>query len=342
MALGYLMQNGNQGYGKAMLGGNRESSGKFPMMDYSSLADRPWREPVFGEILETICEGVYFIDIDGVIELWNKGAERITGYSCGEVVGKDSAEYLLRYVDAMGIEDFEKDGPLAIVIKEGRGPREIAAFLHHRDGHRVPVFLRAIPIFGPDKRLIGALGILSDRSERSSLIAELENLKKEVLTDALTGLGNRRYADICAASAFREFDAEGKTFGILLIDIDHFKAMNDSYGHAMGDRALRMVGWTLANAVRRSDAAARWGGDEFLVVCPRTDRRVLAEVAERVRILTERARLTAQDGRRASVNVSIGGAVVRAGDDFDSLVARADERMYASKKAGRNRASVAE
>jgi diguanylate cyclase (GGDEF)-like protein/PAS domain S-box-containing protein len=309
-------------------------------MDYASLVDGPWSKKVFAEILEAISEGVYFIGVDGAIEFWNKGAERITGYSCKEIVGNDHGDNLLRYVDATGIEEFQKESPLAIVIKEGRGPKEIATFLHHKDGHRIPVFVRAIPIKGSDNRIAGALGILSDRSERSSLLAELETLKKEVLTDALTGLGNRRYAEICAASALLEFDAAGRAFGILLIDIDHFKALNDTYGHAMGDRALRMVGWTLANSVRRSDAAARWGGDEFLVVCPRTDRQVLGEVAERVRVLTERSQVTAQDGRRTKVNVSIGGAVVRKGDDIDTLVTRADECMYASKKAGRNRVFV--
>jgi diguanylate cyclase (GGDEF)-like protein/PAS domain S-box-containing protein len=311
-------------------------------MDYSSLRDRPWNWQVLAETLEAVAEGIYFLGVDGTIEFWNKGAERITGYSCDEIVGKSHADNLLRYEAAKGSMESRKANPLAVVIEEGRGPMEITAFLQHKDGHRIPVFVRAIPIKDAGTRIIGALGILSDRSERSSLIAELEALKKEVLIDPLTGLGNRRYADICAASALREFDADGRAFGVIMIDIDHFKVLNDTYGHAMGDRALRMVGWTLANAVRRSDAAARWGGDEFIVVCPRTDRRVLAEVAERVRVLTERSQVTAQDGRRTTANVSIGGAIVRKGDDVDTLVTRADECMYASKKAGRNRVVVAE
>jgi diguanylate cyclase (GGDEF)-like protein len=100
------------------------------------------------------------------------------------------------------------------------------------------------------------------------------------------------------------------------------------------------VGWTLANAVRRQDAAARWGGEEFLVVCPRIGEGILAEVAERVRALVERSWIVHEDGSRISVTVSVGGAAARPGESFESLVARADARLYACKEAGRNRASV--
>jgi diguanylate cyclase (GGDEF)-like protein len=126
-----------------------------------------------------------------------------------------------------------------------------------------------------------------------------------------------------------------------MIDIDHFKDVNDTYGHASGDRVLRMVGWTLANAVRRNDAAARWGGEEFLVVCPRIGEAALAEVAERVRALVERSWLRIEDGRHISVTVSIGAAMARSGDDLTSLAARADEQLYKSKAAGRNRVTIA-
>jgi diguanylate cyclase (GGDEF)-like protein/PAS domain S-box-containing protein len=300
----------------------------------------PRREALLSEVVETIAEGVYFIDLDGRISFWNKGAERITGYLREETLGKKCSENLLRHVDAAGCELCVNGCPLASVITEGV-PREVEAYLHHKDGHRIPVAVRATPIVGPGGRPIGAIEVFSDRSERSSLIAELETLKEEVLKDALTGLGNRRYAELSADSALREAEAEGGGAGVLMIDIDRFKDVNDTYGHASGDRVLRMVGWTLANAVRRNDAAARWGGEEFLVVCPRIGREALAEVAERVRALVERSWIALEDGRRISVTVSVGAALARARDNFSSLAARADEMLYASKAAGRNRVTIA-
>ena len=97
-----------------------------------------------------------------------------------------------------------------------------------------------------------------------------------------------------------------------------------------------MIGWTLANAVRRNDAAARWGGEEFVVICPRLRMSVLAEVGERTRALIERSWISLEDGRKIISTVSIGGAMARRGDTLETLVARADERLYACKNAGRN------
>jgi diguanylate cyclase (GGDEF)-like protein/PAS domain S-box-containing protein len=310
-------------------------------MAYTRAMQPQRREELLSEVVETIAEGVYFIDLDGRIGFWNKGAERITGYLRSETLGKRCSESLLRHVDATGCELCVNGCPLASVIAEG-APREVEAYLHHKDGHRIPVAVRATPIMGPDGRPSGAIEVFSDRSERSMLIAELETLKQEVLKDALTGLGNRRYAELSADSALRDSDAEGLGAGVLMIDIDHFKEVNDGYGHASGDRVLRMVGWTLANAVRRNDAAVRWGGEEFLVVCPRIGGASLAEVAERVRALVERSWLRLEDGRRISVTVSIGAAMSRRGDSLTGLAARADEMLYASKAAGRNRVTIAE
>ena len=120
----------------------------------------------------------------------------------------------------------------------------------------------------------------SDRSERSSLRVELESLKKEVLTDPSRAWEPALRGDL-RRSAFRELEVNGTAFGLLILDIDYFKAANDEHGHAIGDRVLRMIGWTLANAVRRNDAAIRWGGEEFVVICPRIQLPVLEEVAER-------------------------------------------------------------
>jgi diguanylate cyclase (GGDEF)-like protein/PAS domain S-box-containing protein len=290
-------------------------------------------------VVESIAEGVYALDTDGRITYWSKGAERITGYSKEEAVGTKCSENLLRHTDAAGRELCVEGCPMAATMADCR-PREDEVYLHHKDGHRVPIFIRASPIMGSSNRAIGAIEVFTDRSERSGLLKELEELKKEVLTDPLTGLGNRRFAEMSADAARREFEAEGTPFGLLMLDIDRFKAVNDTYGHATGDRVLRMVAWTLANAVRRNDAAARWGGEEFVVICPRIDGRVLAEVAERVRALVERSWIGHDDGRRIAATVSIGGALVRAGEDLVALVSRADELMYACKGAGRNRVAI--
>ena len=189
-------------------------------------------------------------------------------------------------------------------------------------------------------RPAGAVEIFADRSDRALLLKELEELRKESLVDPLTGLGNRRFADISLASSARRLEAEGLPFGVLMLDIDHFKDINDSYGHPFGDRVLRMIGWTLANAVRRMDSAARWGGEEFIVIAPGADAAVLADMAERTRALVERSWIMNEGKERVSATVSIGGAVARKGESAEGLVGRADERLYECKRSGRNRVEV--
>jgi diguanylate cyclase (GGDEF)-like protein/PAS domain S-box-containing protein len=297
------------------------------------------RDNILDLVLESIAEGVYTVDRENRITYWNKGAERITGYPREGVIGTQCSDKLLKRLDGSGKNLCLEGCPLSESMDD-RHQKEVEAFLHHRDGHRVPVLVKAIPIADAEGRPIGSIEIFSDRSERSRLLSELESLRKETLADPLTGLGNRRYADLSIERCIERFRREKAPFGILILDIDHFKKVNDEYGHPNGDRMLRMVGWTLANAVRRLDSAARWGGEEFLVVAPGVDEDCLAEIAERARILVMRSRVSVEGGRQVAVTASIGGAVVMETDDKDSLIARADERLYECKAAGRNRTLV--
>lgn len=302
------------------------------------MSEKPTGD-VLSLVVESISEGVYTLDKGGFITYWNKGAERITGFTKEEAIGTKCSDNLLRHTDGKGCELCIEGCPMIATMADCR-PREEEVYLHHKDGHRVPIILRASPITGSSGQAIGAIEIFSDRSERSGLLEELENLKKEVLTDPLTGLGNRRFAEMSADAALREFVAEGTEFGLLMLDVDRFKAVNDTHGHTIGDRVLRMIAWTLANAVRRNDAAARWGGEEFVVICPSISGAILSEVAERVRVLVERSWIGLGDGAKVAATISIGGAISRPGESVEQLVAHADKLLYACKEAGRNRISV--
>jgi diguanylate cyclase (GGDEF)-like protein/PAS domain S-box-containing protein len=290
-------------------------------------------------VLESIDEGVYFVDRERRITYWNKAAARITGYSQKQVIGTKCSDNLLRHVDNKGRELCLEGCPLEACMVDGR-QRVAEVFLHHADGHRVPVLVRGIPVPANAGNPARCIEIFSDRSERMNLITELEERRKETLTDQLTGLGNRRYADLILGRAFGKRLPDDEPFGIFMIDIDHFKNVNDEYGHPNGDRVLRMVAWTLANAIRRIDLASRWGGEEFLVLAPGIEQKQLAEMGERMRVLISTCGLTLDDGRKLAATVSVGGAMARATDTAASIVARADERLYACKAAGRNRCDI--
>lgn len=175
---------------------------------------------------------------------------------------------------------------------------------------------------------------LLDRVERQRRTAN--ELRDSANTDALTGLGNRRAFDAALAKLDAARVAEGRTYSLLLIDLDHFKSYNDSFGHPAGDEALRQAGQLLPLALRPGDLATRYGGEEFAVLLPGARRDDALAVAERI----------GQNVRNGlwlhrPVTASIGVAEARLGETAEALVERADAALYAAKQAGRDRAMPA-
>jgi two-component system, cell cycle response regulator len=159
------------------------------------------------------------------------------------------------------------------------------------------------------------------------------------ITDALTGLFNRRYMESHLGTLIEQASARGKPLATLVIDIDYFKAINDSHGHDAGDDVLRDFALRIKRSIRGIDLACRYGGEEFVIVMPETDMTVAAMVAERLRrrIAAEPFAI-AQGSRRIPVTISIGIAGLRDNDDTPAnLLKRADQALYRAKRDGRNR-----
>jgi two-component system cell cycle response regulator len=165
---------------------------------------------------------------------------------------------------------------------------------------------------------------------------QLQNAQTQALTDALTGIGNRRAFDWELERHLGDFRRHGTRFTIMLLDLDHFKSVNDSYGHDLGDQVLQGISGVLSKTLRETDLAARYGGEEFGVILPRTPVSEAYGVAERVRENLAQAEWKVQRGA-LRVTTSAGLAEVRSGDDESSLLRRADKSLYAAKRAGRNR-----
>jgi diguanylate cyclase (GGDEF)-like protein len=185
----------------------------------------------------------------------------------------------------------------------------------------------------------GAIELFTEASSRAALQAQVEELKKLALLDALTGLPNRRHLEAQLHARLEELRRSRVGFGLLFMDIDRFKQVNDRHGHDVGDQVLTVTANTLALSVRPFDTVCRWGGEEFAGIFPHTDAETLRGIAERIRILTAHSRVQTGVGV-LTVTISIGGTVARAGDSPAALVKRADELMYASKSGGRNRVTV--
>jgi len=289
------------------------------------------------EILNDLREGLYFVDKDRGITFWNKGAQRITGFSAENMIGRFCYDNLLQHVDAQGRSLCLDGCPLHETLKDGK-PRSAQVYLHHKNGHRVRVEIQIKPLLY-NGEIVGAAESFTDAAlddEPDLSVRELEFL---ALFDQLTELPNRRYIDTYLENQFRDFERLGIPFGLMMLDLDLFKRINDDCGHSAGDEVLRMVSRTLQNALRRSDFVGRWGGEEFLAILRGVTKEELVAIAEKVRAVTAKSELN-REGALLSVTISIGATVLRSGDSAASIVQRADEALYQSKREGRDRVSL--
>jgi diguanylate cyclase (GGDEF)-like protein/PAS domain S-box-containing protein len=290
-------------------------------------------EELYKKILDNLYDGVYFVDLERRITYWNKSAESLIGYKSSEIIGDHCWNNILMHVDLEGNSLCHGPCPLVLAMKEDR-MIEQEVYLRHRDGYRAPVLVRASPIRDGKGLIIGAVEIFSDNSPRITLKEKVKELQKLALLDSLTELGNRRYAELTIHSKLDEMRRYGWRFGLLFIDIDNFKDINDKFGHETGDKVLQMVAKTLQKGVRSSDMVSRWGGEEFIATA-HADRDALFSLANKLRILVEQSSLfTGQ--RPINPTVSIGATISKMNDSVEDLLSRADKLMYSSKASGRN------
>ena len=175
---------------------------------------------------------------------------------------------------------------------------------------------------------------LADYVRRQSL--ERERAQREARIDVLTQLNNRRGFLELAEAPYRTAVRHQRALAVIVLDIDHFKAINDQYGHALGDAVLRDLGQTLMTASRRSDILGRWGGEEFVLLLPETSLDEAQELAERL-LQKVRERVIVHEGTRLQVTASFGVAGLGATEELAMLIEAADKALYAAKMAGRNR-----
>ncbi|MCT4619684.1 MAG: GGDEF domain-containing protein [Marinisporobacter sp.] len=174
--------------------------------------------------------------------------------------------------------------------------------------------------------------------EKTLQIQKMNEQLKELSTiDGLTNIYNRRKLDEILAYEYNRVKRYGKAFSVILLDLDLFKSVNDTYGHNVGDQVLIETAEILKNNIRSSDLVGRWGGEEFLIICPNTDIHQALCVSEKLRIAIETHKFPVANKRTSSFGVS----TYQKGDTIGTLISRADKGLYQAKKKGRNRVEVA-
>jgi diguanylate cyclase (GGDEF)-like protein len=190
---------------------------------------------------------------------------------------------------------------------------------------------------------VNLLSLLARRMRETNVAhQEVEREKHEAkvaaTSDALTGLHNRRWLDEMLPRFLGRHTHDGTALSVMMVDVDHFKRFNDTYGHDAGDHVLRLVARAMGGAVRPSDAVARFGGEEFTVILPLTTTEGGMVAGERLRHRVEQLDLGEHAGvKLPPVTISLGLATLRPGDDALALIKRADAALYEAKRGGRNR-----
>ncbi len=169
------------------------------------------------------------------------------------------------------------------------------------------------------------------------LARHAREVERLTYTDLLTELPNRRYFDSILRHQIENADRYGEVFSVLIVDLDRFKAINDSYGHLQGDEVLKQVAGALRNSLRSSDVIARWGGEEFIALAPKTGLESAQGLAERIRAKVEGMKVS---GGPSQVTVSVGVAELKAKESAEGLLSRADQALYRAKELGRNRVTT--
>jgi diguanylate cyclase (GGDEF)-like protein/PAS domain S-box-containing protein len=273
---------------------------------------------------------IYTVADDGCIDEWNPSLERFGGWRAEDVVGQP----LDIFLPPEDRQPAHWAGQLA--RSRQTGSVETEGWCVRRDGSRfwVNTVVTALPDL--DGAVRGFVIVSRDMTERKRMEDELRRL---ATTDPLTGAFNRRQGEISLRHAFAHPAEPNRQPAVLMLDIDHFKSINDRYGHDTGDIALCSVVLACRQVLGEANAIVRWGGEEFLVVLPNTHAQAAVDVAQRLRVAIRAIKIPYND-EVLRLTVSIGVAV-RQDETATGMVARADVALYEAKRTGRDRVVLA-
>jgi diguanylate cyclase (GGDEF)-like protein len=286
-------------------------------------------------LLESLYDGFYVVDADLRFMLWSSGAEKLLGRQSFDMLDQVCTPDLLKYADALGERLGEGDVPMKRAVASA-APSTQNIQMQAADGRWIDVELQSVPIIDHEGRLHGVAEIFRDLSRNSMRPREYRELKLAASRDPLTSLANRGELETQLALMVHEQELPtAEPFCLMFADIDYFKAINDTFGHAVGDQVLVDFANCLRHEVYSGDVVARYGGEEFVIVCPGTALEQGFKRAERLRLAIMNGNIGGNPDLR--VTTSFGVTQVESGDTVETLLKRADRALYNAKKTGRNR-----
>jgi diguanylate cyclase (GGDEF)-like protein/PAS domain S-box-containing protein len=286
------------------------------------------------DITQSLAVGLFVLDQSGRLSMMNPEAERLLGWTEEELVGRKVQELFIPDVEYILPDDQSEEPRNGFLHKERY--RSDKPF-QRKDGSSFYATYVVSPLLISDQPA-GSVVSFQDISDRKQMERELERMATQ---DELTGLFNRRELNRRLEEEIRRAERYGQHFSIWMLDVDHFKRINDDYGHQEGDRVLRILATNLKLMLRETDIAARFGGEEFTVILSHTSLEQGKQMAQRVRQAMADLDIHPEGGGSFSITASIGvAAYPQHGTTVEELIRAADQALYTAKQKGRNRVCV--
>ncbi len=293
----------------------------------------------YRSVVDALSEGVILMDADGVIRASNASAERILGLTVDQIGGRVPLDPRWVVSQEDGTPFPPEERPAVAALRTGKSYRGVVMRVDMPDGKRRWVAVNSQPLVrNGEQKPYAVVASFTDITERKLLEHELE---RQARIDALTGAVNRRYFMVESDREIARARRFAHPLSLLLIDVDHFKSVNDQYGHEVGDQVLVHVVRACRQVLRDADILARIGGEEFAVVLPEADLSRAVHAADRIREAVAHASLPLEEGGVCRVTLSIGVTELRgSAASVEKLLRLADRGLYEAKEQGRNRVCV--
>jgi diguanylate cyclase (GGDEF)-like protein/PAS domain S-box-containing protein len=290
-------------------------------------------EGFYKTLLDSLFDAVFTVDSHGTITYWNESCSRLTGYTTAEMVGQNYSSTPLAYAEE---HEDSQSGGIQIVMETGM-PGTWKGYLRRKNGQRIPIESHVSPLRNNQGEAVGAVEIFRDISAHVSLEQAHQQVLQMSRKDLLTGLYNRAAISELLKAEIERSRRYRQPLSAIMIDIDHFKRINDRYGHDAGDKVLAKIGAILAHNLRKPDVVGRWGGEEFLIVTPGSDSQAAATLAERLRGFIK---AIPEDDTPERITATFGIAQHQAHQNHDQLLYVADQALYRGKDSGRDRVTI--
>jgi diguanylate cyclase (GGDEF)-like protein/PAS domain S-box-containing protein len=282
-------------------------------------------------MLDALPDGVYFVDRDRTVTYWNAAASSISGFPANEMLGHWCGDGLLSHVDENGRGLCGERCPLLATIGDGE-VRSTQVMLHHRDGHMVPVEIRAAPMRDAQGNIVGAIEMFRDDTARFAEPTRVREIDVAGGMDPVTGLGNRRSLEAHLVERLAALARRDVPLGVLVCRVDDFRALDEAHGHEVADRVLQVVADTLVHCLPGRGRLFRSAGDQFVGLVAHDD---LAVFGTRLCAYVEDSRIGLEDDV-LKASISIGATMAGRGEDYSDVLRRAERLLAAATTAGGN------